>query len=147
MKKLLHLLPVIVLFFCSGIVFAGNITGKVIDRSTGEPLPGATVMLDGTNRGTITDLRGVFVLSGVETGQHSLAFRFIGYELKEVDVEVNGNNHTEIDVEMLPLAIQGEEVVVTAQAAGQRAAINQQINSNSLTNVVSAQRIQDRQLF
>jgi len=143
MKKLLLLLPVTFLFFCSSIVFAGNITGKVLDGVTGDPLPGATVMLDGTNRGTITDLRGVFVLSGVETGQHSLAFRFIGYELKDVDVEVNGNNLIEIDVEMSPLIIQGEEVIVTAQAAGQRAAINQQINSNSLTNVVSAQRIQE----
>jgi len=142
--KYLNKLVLLSLFLLvSGFVFGGNIKGKVIDAATGDPLPGATVMFEGSNWGTITDLRGDFLLAGVEAGGHTLIFRFIGYQEKSVQVEVDADQPTEIEVSLFQQAIQGEEVVVTMQAAGQRAAINQQINSNSLTNVVSAQRIQE----
>ena len=47
------------------------------------------------------------------------------------------------DFKLVAVSIQGETVVVTAQASGQNAAINQQLASNAITNVVSAARIQE----
>jgi len=73
-------LPVVVLLLCGVSVFGGNIKGKVNDAVTGESLPGATIMIEGTNRGTISDLRGEFVITGIEDGTHTLICRFIGYE-------------------------------------------------------------------
>jgi len=136
-------LPVVVLLLCGVSVFGGNIKGKVNDAVTGESLPGATIMIEGTNRGTISDLRGEFVITGIEDGTHTLICRFIGYEEGFVDVSVNSDTPAEISISLSPRAIQGEEVVVTAQAAGQRAAMSQQISANSVKNVVSAQRIQE----
>jgi len=143
MTYLRNLLPVAVLLFCSGMVFGGNIKGTVYDAATGEPLPGATIMIDGSNRGTITDVRGVFTLAGVADGTYTLICRFIGYEEETAVVSVGPDSPTEIVFTLSSKAIQGEEVVVTAQAAGQRAAMNQQIAANSVKNVVSAQRIQE----
>ncbi|MCP4314292.1 MAG: TonB-dependent receptor plug domain-containing protein [Bacteroidetes bacterium] len=143
MIYLRNFLPVAVLLFCGGVVFGGNIKGKVTDANTGESLPGATIMIDGTNRGTISDLRGEFIIAGIEDGTHTLICRFIGYEEGTVEVRVNPGIPTDITISLSSKAIQGEEVIVTAQAAGQRAAMNQQIASNSVKNVVSAQRIQE----
>lgn len=120
-----------------------NIKGKVIDALTGDPLPGATVMIEGTNRGTISDLRGNFILTGVDIDKYTLIVRFIGYESKSVEVSADPDVITDIEVSLSLQTMQGEEVVVYAQAAGQRAAINQQIASNSVVNVVASQRIQE----
>ena len=49
----------------------------------------------------------------------------------------------ELNVKLHSLAIEGEEVVVSAQLQGQTAAINQQLNSNTIVNVVSSDKIQE----
>ncbi len=120
-----------------------TIKGRVLDAITGDPLPGATIMIEGTQRGTISDLRGNFLISGLDIGTYTLEIRFIGYESKMVEVTVNADVPADIEVLLSLQSIQGEEVVVYAQAAGQRAAINQQIASNSVVNVVASQRIQE----
>ncbi|WPQ63365.1 SusC/RagA family TonB-linked outer membrane protein [Chitinophaga sancti] len=67
--------------FTSGTVI---ITGKVLDDKS-EPIPGATVMIKGTSKGTKTNSDGSFTLSNVETGV-TLIITSIGYERKEVNV-------------------------------------------------------------
>ena len=46
-------------------------------------------------------------------------------------------------MQLSPEAIMGEEVVITMQAKGQRAAINQQLSSNAITNIVSSDKIRE----
>ena len=62
-----------------------TVTGKVTDESTGEPLPGATIKVKGTNIGTITDSEGAYTVSFPESFQ-TLIFSFVGYESKEIEV-------------------------------------------------------------
>lgn len=57
----------------------GRITGVVTDRSTGETLPGANVLVQGTTTGTITDVDGRFALD-LPAGQMTIVASFIGYE-------------------------------------------------------------------
>ncbi len=65
----------------------GRITGKVVDE-TGSPLPGASVMLTGTNLGTTTDSNGNFVLS-VPEGTYTVTVSFIGFKkLEYPDIKV-----------------------------------------------------------
>ncbi len=68
-----------------------TITGKIVDEE-GEPLPGATVSVVGTSRGTVTDLDGTYSLD-VEEGA-TLQFSFIGFEKQQMVV----GNQTEINV-------------------------------------------------
>ena len=65
-----------------------TITGTVKD-SNGEPMPGVSILLKGTNKGTVTELDGSFSIEA-SPGQ-ILLFSFIGYERKEVQVESNFN--------------------------------------------------------
>lgn len=84
-----------------------NITGRVTDASTGEPIAGANVTIEGTQIGVITDSNGNFILARPEKGV-SISFSFIGY----VNREVVYNNENVIDIK-LSLDVQSlEEVVV-----------------------------------
>lgn len=58
-------------------------------------------------------------------------------------MNINAGDRATQTVELEFAAITGEEVTITAQAEGQMAAINQQISSRTITNVVSAEKIQD----
>src|SRR5262245_53690674 len=54
--------------FASPQSATGAIEGRVIDGVTGQPLPGATVLIDGSSIATSTDRGGNFRITGVETG-------------------------------------------------------------------------------
>ncbi|MBN1597548.1 MAG: mucoidy inhibitor MuiA family protein [Bacteroidales bacterium] len=56
----------------------GTVSGKVIDGSSGEPLPGVNVMVQGTTIGTITDLDGNFSIT-VPNNATNLTFSYVGY--------------------------------------------------------------------
>lgn len=61
------------------------INGKVIDSESGEPIPGVSVTLKGTNRGTSTNNVGEFSLS-IPDSKAMLVFSFVGYQKQEVEV-------------------------------------------------------------
>lgn len=96
------------LLFVLNFTFAQQIrvTGKVNDLNQ-EPLPGATVVVKGTNRGTVTDVEGMYTIQAA--AGEILVFSFVGFETVEKTV---GNSNT-IDVNLSEgLAL--NEVVVTA---------------------------------
>ena len=57
----------------------GKISGRVVDKSTSEPLPGVNVLLRGTTLGTVTDIDGYFVILNVPPGSYSLQASMVGY--------------------------------------------------------------------
>lgn len=121
----------------------GRIRGKVTESVTGEPLPGANVVVKGTVIGAATDLRGEFLITGVPAGNVTLVVSFLGFTTKEVQVSVGEGSTADVEVSLDLMVIEGEEVVVSVQAQGQREAINQQISSLTAKNVVSAKKIQE----
>lgn len=68
----------------NGIAVQKTITGMVLD-SDGQPLPGVTVLVKGTNNGTITDVDGNYSLSGVKS-ESILVFSFVGMVSQEINV-------------------------------------------------------------
>lgn len=58
----------------------GRITGRVVDFENGDPLPGATVRLEGTGTATVTNDQGDYVLDKVPTGKYNILFSYIGYK-------------------------------------------------------------------
>ena len=129
----------------TGAVWAqsGAVEGQITDGQTGEPLPGASVRIQGTSIGTAADIEGRYRLSGIDTGIQQIQFSYVGYETLETSVTILAGETTTLDIELNFEIFEGDEVIVTAQAAGQVAAINQQLASNTITNVVSAERIQE----
>jgi|WetSurMetagenome_2_1015567.scaffolds.fasta_scaffold07716_2 alpha-2-macroglobulin len=86
---------------------ASNMWGAVYDAATNEPLPGATIMIKGTEHGTITDIDGHFALQ-LDDYTATLIISFIGYIYQEIEVTRN----SEISVAMEPDIQCLDEVVV-----------------------------------
>ena len=122
---------------------SGSITGRVVDKTTGDPLPGANVTIQGTSIGASTDLDGKFTLRNVPTGRQSARVTYIGYLTVTMDVTISADAALTQDFRLVAQAVQGETIVVTGQAKGQMAAINQQLSSNSIINVVSADKMKE----
>ena len=122
---------------------SGSIRGRIFDRETGEPLIGANVLIQNTGIGAATDLMGRFTLRNVPAGKQTLRVSYIGYVAVALEVTVAEGVTLEQEFRLVPQAITGETVVVTAQAQGQMSAINQQLASNTITNIVSEARIKE----
>lgn len=84
-----------------------EITGRVTDVSTGEPLIGCTVGVEGTSIGTTTDVDGLYTLS-VDTETPILVFSFVGYQTQKVTV----NDQTNVDIALTLEDLTLSEVVV-----------------------------------
>ncbi len=121
----------------------GTIYGSVTDAQTGEPLTGATVRIDGTSIGAATDLNGEYRIPRVPEGAMELIVSYVGYEQKRVSVTLASGENMEVNVALGLDVLEGQEIVISAQAEGQVAAINQQLASNQIVSVVSDARIQE----
>lgn len=121
----------------------GTIAGSVRDAQTGEPLPGANILIVGTSIGAASNLNGEYVLPKIPPGEYTLRVTYIGYEQIEAVVKVVADERVKQDFKLNYVGVQAGEVVVTAQAEGQMKAINQQLSSPSIANIVSSARIQE----
>ena len=79
LSTLMGLVTAIMLLFSSTAMAQSlSITGKVIDKNSQEPVIGASVLIEGTTNGIITDLDGKFTLSNVPS-KGNLVVSYIGY--------------------------------------------------------------------
>jgi len=67
------------MLFTNALMAQGKILGKVVDDETKEPLPGANVVLKGTNYGTTSDFDGNFTLEA-PSGSYTLVITYLGYD-------------------------------------------------------------------
>ncbi|HCV44407.1 MAG TPA: TonB-dependent receptor, partial [Bacteroidetes bacterium] len=117
--------------------------GTVIDSVTNEALIGANVFLKGTAIGGVTDREGKFRISGIPEGTHTLTVSYIGYRYKALPLTATGEELQPLSIRLVPDVLEGEEILITAQARGQIAAMNQQINATTIVNVISEEKIKE----
>ena len=105
---------VIVLQLWSGTT--GKIAGTLIDRSSGESLIGANVVVIGSSLGSVTDINGQFTILYVPPGTYNVQITFIGYKKVIVDnVRVFIDQTARVDVALEPQAIEFGETIITAE--------------------------------
>jgi len=111
-----------------------KVKGKVVDATTGEPLPGVNVVVEGTTTGTITDVEGYYEIE-IPDANATLRFSFIGYDSKVIAVE----GMAIINVQLQPSLIELNEVVVTALGIERKkrtlSYATQQVEMGSLTTI------------
>jgi len=134
----------IVLFMDTKILLASSsISGRVKDAGTGEPLFGASIVLVGTSIGVATDIDGEYKFQNVKPGNYVIHVSYIGYQAQDYEVTIKDGVNVKHDFKLEAVGIEGKTVVVTAQASGQKQAINQQLTSDQIVNVVSSSKIQE----
>jgi len=136
MVRILMLMALIAGAGSSALAQTGKIAGRVTEGATGEPLPGVNVFIEGTTRGSTTDLDGQFVMIGVRPGTYTIIASFVGFATERREgVGVNLDLTTTVDFALREEVIQGEEIVVTADAI----AVRKDITSSEAR--VSAEKI------
>ncbi|MDW7691822.1 TonB-dependent receptor [Flammeovirgaceae bacterium SG7u.111] len=92
---------------------SAELSGKVLDGESGEPVLGATVQIKELGKGAITKMDGSFQFE-VPVGVHKLTVEFVGMETEKVTLGIFEDG--EIEVELFQAALQMNEVTVTAIA-------------------------------
>ena len=121
-----------------------NINGKITD-SSGQPLPGVTVVVKGTTNGTITDFNGIYTLPNVPSDA-TLVFSFVGMRAQEILVVGKSSINVVMEEETIGL----EEVVAVGYGVQKKSDITgavSSVSSDELTKIATsspAQALQGR---
>ncbi|MEQ9438323.1 MAG: TonB-dependent receptor [Cyclobacteriaceae bacterium] len=133
-RILLKFFTTFIVLFCQCFLALADIEigGQVTDEDNGAGLPGVSIFIKGTSRGTVTDVNGDYTIR-VPDGNATLVFSFVGYQSKE---EVVGSR-TSIDVVLSTDVRALEAVIVVGYGTQQRAEVTGAIAS------ISAEQIRD----
>ena len=140
------LLVFALLSFCVSS-FAQTIRGKVFDLQTGEPLTGASVLVEkgSFKQFTSVNLDGSYIFRNLKSGRYQVQVHFIGYKTTVAkDVEVTGNAVSTLNIKMENASTNLVEVTVKGSASNEtdHSARGIEKNANSIENVLSANTIQ-----
>jgi TonB-linked SusC/RagA family outer membrane protein len=105
MKKIILFLSLALLVSSLYAQTRSTVKGKVMD-TTGQGIPGASIVIKGTTIGTVTDIDGNYSIEA--TPQGTLLYTFVGYESQEIAIQ----NRTIINVRLLEKSVSVDEVVV-----------------------------------
>ena len=119
----------------------GQIRGCITDSNTGDLLPGANIMLEGTTFGTASDRRGDFRFANIPPGTYTLKVRYMGYEDYSAQVSVTVSQTVNHDVSLEGSYVELEGVVVQGIRQGQVKALSLQKTAPNIKNVVAAEQM------
>lgn len=143
MKNLLLLL-ILVTSFSSLAQNTGAIAGKLIDQEyNNEPLAFANVLIKGTAKGTMSNMDGSYNVSDLVPGSYTLVFSFVGYETREIAMDVIAGKVTEVNVPMRASADVLDEVVIatTINRANESVLLLEQQKAVEIKQAIGAQEL------
>ncbi len=108
----------------AAVIMQQRVTGTITDASTGEPLVGVNIVVDGTTTGTMTDINGKYTIE-VQNRNSVLSISYIGY----VAIKVNTDGRAVIDVSMESDLKALEEVVVTGYGTVRKSDLTGSVSS------------------
>jgi len=121
MKKVFLLIIFLILLFSPSQqnLFAqssGKISGRIVDKESGEAIPFASVFVEGTSVGALADDNGSFVILNVPPGVYVVTASLVGYQKTSVrNVRVNVDFTTKLSIEMSSGAIDMPAVIVQGE--------------------------------
>ncbi len=117
MKNVIILILLIVLTALnSSAQTRGQITGKVVDKITNEPLPGVNISILNTTIGDATDINGRFVIDNIEVGKYNVRASYVGYNsITKSDVVVSSARPIDIIFELTEAVIEISGVTVLSE--------------------------------
>lgn len=119
MMRQLHnpvLFIVTILLMHAGTIMAqtGSISGRIEDAATGETLIGATVLIQGTTKGTVTDVDGNYLLKDITQGTYNLVISYVSYEQQILRIAVDKGKVVELNIKMATSSVEMDAVKITA---------------------------------
>lgn len=90
--------------------------GKILEKVTGEPIPGATILIRELDRGAAADADGEFIFTQIPSGTYTLTIRAVGY--RTITKIINHPDDAYLAIEIEPDVIRSEDVVITSSPLG-----------------------------
>ena len=133
---------VLMLFAClfASVMMAmaqnSRVTGTVVDEN-GEPVIGASVLVDGTSRGAVTNIDGVFVIDNVPSTAETITVSYVGFQTQKLNITRGRDMNIvlRMDAEML------DEVLVVAYGTTKRSAFTgsaMEVKTEDIANHVTS---------
>lgn len=116
----------------STYVSDANITGHVVDKDTGEHIPGCLVVILNSEYATMTDASGHYIFRDLSPGEYEIQVSFMGYRTQKKSTSVAANKTVELNFEVEEDAFMLDQVVVTSSKTETR-----RKESPSLVNIMS----------
>jgi len=101
-----------------------KVTGRITDGSTGEPLPGVNVTVEGSTIGTVTDMKGIYSIE-IPQQDATLIYSFVGFLTEKIVF----TGQTTIDVDLVPDLTELEEIVVIGYGTQRKGDITSSVAS------------------
>ena len=114
-----------------------------IYSNSGDYLPGANILLEGTTIGAATDLQGKYRIVNIPAGTYTLKARYMGYKDYSGKVTVNANRTIIYNIKLNVSYVQTKEVVVSGIRQGQVKALAIQKEAPNIMNVVSREQMEN----
>ncbi len=111
----LLLLLITTAFSQQGNIPTQTIKGTVINFKNHQPVPGASVLVEGTRFGAYSDDNGNFKIRDVPVGRHKLRISSIGYETQAINIILNSGKQENLHIELNESYVETKEVNVTAK--------------------------------
>ena len=146
MLKILLFFFLIISFYTSfySSSYSQEINGKVVDASNSEPLIGAIVKVAEDKAGAETDLDGTYNIKLSKAGTYTVEFTYVGYKTYSVkDVVVKQGEVVNLNASLTGEGVATEEIVVeaTISMANENSLLQEQKNSNKISDAISEQQI------
>jgi outer membrane receptor protein involved in Fe transport len=101
-NKILHAGLLCLLTYATWAQKTGSSLTGTIRSEDGEALPGASIRLANSNRGTFADLKGTYQLENLPAGRHTVVFSFVGYQKLSRVVHLHEGELTKLNVDLKP---------------------------------------------
>lgn len=144
MKNKLFITLAVIIYINAAFAQNSTIKGKVIDEKTGETLPGAVVVIQGTFTGSNTDLDGAFSIENIVPGKYTLECKLISYNTKLLtDVIVKTGEPTLVSLTLSAAStdLGVVEIVATMNKETTNAMLVMQKNNASVSDGISSEAI------
>ncbi|MCH8300964.1 MAG: TonB-dependent receptor [Candidatus Marinimicrobia bacterium] len=146
-------IPLLLSMMLSSYAFGNNpvesttVHGTITDASTGEYVYGANIFLRGTTIGTVSNIEGFYSMPNLPPGEYTLIVTFIGFSKHEESFELRKGKSLRMDVDLSPVDIEGETVIVTDELSKFEHNINISTISISPRQIKSLPSIGEVDLF
>ncbi len=151
MQKIISLFVALLLFTTLASAQTGTIRGLITEKigdETGDEVVGATVVIEGTSLGTVSDIEGKYHLRNIKPGKYNLLFSYVGYKKQRMtDVVVESNKITVINVWLEEDVEKLDDVVIIGfrDSDNDVAVIEEVRKSESVANGLSSEQIEKSQ--
>jgi TonB-dependent receptor len=122
---------------------SGSVAGFVADKLSRAYLPGAELVLQGTDHAAVSERDGRFLIGGVPPGSYVLQVSYLGYASAAFPVEVLAGQTTAQDAALSAELLRLETFRVEGAREGQARALNEQRSATNIKNLISADAIGD----